>query len=296
MMLYKMAAFSDGVLGGNPAGVSLATDRGARLPRGADMQATAKQVGFSETAFAVPARDGWRVRYFAPESEVPFCGHATIALAAVLAQVIGEGRYTLYLNDAQITAQGQRVPPIQAQAKKTEMTKASQALYTGALTAPPPSHTLLPDALYAQGLGLFGLRADQLDPRLPPAIIQAGARHLLLPLQSRSDLAGMTYDLAQGQALMRAYDLITIALVHASSAPLFHARNAFASGGVWEDPATGAAAAALGGYLRARAWPHKGAITILQGQDMGIPCRLEVMIPQEGPVTVSGTVRMLAGP
>ena len=47
--------------------------------------------------------DGWRVRYFAPEIEVPFCGHATIALGAVLGERFGEGRYKLYLNDSEIS-------------------------------------------------------------------------------------------------------------------------------------------------------------------------------------------------
>ena len=40
------------------------------------MQCVAAEVGFSETVFAAPHENAWRVRYFAPELEVPFCGHA----------------------------------------------------------------------------------------------------------------------------------------------------------------------------------------------------------------------------
>ena len=76
MEIRRIAAFSDGDSGGNPAGVSIAD----ALPDASAMQRIAAEVGFSETVFAAPINDGWRVRYFSPESEVPFCGHATIAL------------------------------------------------------------------------------------------------------------------------------------------------------------------------------------------------------------------------
>lgn len=74
MDVLKIAAFSDGNSGGNPAGVVIADN----LPNDQEMQRIAAKVGFSETAFAMPSGTSWRVRYFSPESEVPFCGHATI--------------------------------------------------------------------------------------------------------------------------------------------------------------------------------------------------------------------------
>lgn len=52
------------------------------MPAEDEMLAIAKEVGYSETAFLVKQADGWRVRYFAPAREVPFCGHATTALGA----------------------------------------------------------------------------------------------------------------------------------------------------------------------------------------------------------------------
>jgi PhzF family phenazine biosynthesis protein len=77
MSIQKIAAFSNGVTGSNPAGVML----GEVLPSDTEKQRITAEVGFSETAFAAPVDTGWRVRYFSPESEVPFCGHATMALA-----------------------------------------------------------------------------------------------------------------------------------------------------------------------------------------------------------------------
>ncbi|HWJ94270.1 MAG TPA: PhzF family phenazine biosynthesis protein, partial [Telluria sp.] len=102
--VLRIAAFADGDVGGNPAGVWI----GPALPDAAAMQRVAAGVGFSETAFAAPTADGWRVRYFSPESEVPFCGHATIALGAALAGREGDGVFSLTLNAARITVEGRR--------------------------------------------------------------------------------------------------------------------------------------------------------------------------------------------
>jgi PhzF family phenazine biosynthesis protein len=71
--------------------------------------------------------------------------------------------------------------------------------------------------------------------------------------------------------------------------------NPFASGGVYEDPATGAATAALGGYLRDLGWPHGGVIDIIQGEDMGQRSLLRAEIPPEpgSAIRVSGTARLM---
>jgi len=102
MHVQRIAAFSDGDTGGNPAGVALCP----HLPSVEQMQAVAAEIGYSETVFAAPDGDGWRARYFAPEMEVPFCGHATIALGAALALAHGDGIFKLYLNDTSITVEG----------------------------------------------------------------------------------------------------------------------------------------------------------------------------------------------
>src|SRR4030081_2488477 len=251
MDVQRIAAFSQGMSGGNPAGVVLCE----ALPAADRMLAIAAEVGYSETAFAAPDGDGWRVRYFAPEIEVPFCGHATIALGAALALAHGDGTFTLQLNDTQITVTGWRKNPALMAALQSPRTRSAPA----------------PRELVEAALGLFSYSVADLDPRLPPAIAEGVARPLVLALLRRQNLAAMHYDLEQGRLLMIAAGLITISLVHAETNTLFHARNPFAAGGVYEDAATGAAAAALAGYLRELGWPHGGMIQILQGQDMGVP-------------------------
>jgi PhzF family phenazine biosynthesis protein len=89
--------------------------------------------------------------------------------------------------------------------------------------------------------------------------------------------------------------LTTIALIYAETERLFHARHPFASGGVYEDPATGAAAAAFGGYLRDIGWPHGGAIEVIQGEDMGMRSLLRAQISSTpgASIRVSGTARIM---
>ena len=275
MNVQRIAAFSDGEFGGNPAGVVIS----AALPDASVMQAVAAQVGYSETAFAARSDEGWRVRYFSPESEVPFCGHATIALGAALALEYGDGVFALSLNHADITVEGRR----------------EGTMVAAALQSPPTRSEPAEPRLIADALALFSYSEDDLDPRIPPAIADAGARHLVLALNSRQRLSAMNYDLAAGRALMNEAGLVTIVLAYAEAPQLFHTRNPFASGGVYEDPATGAATAAFAGYLRDLEWPHGGAIDIVQGEDMRMRSRLRAEIPPTPGATirVSGTARLM---
>jgi PhzF family phenazine biosynthesis protein len=98
---------------------------------------------------------------------------------------------------------------------------------------------------------------------------------------------------------MAARDWTTVALVHREHETLFHARNPFPPGGVREDPATGAAAAALGGYLRELGLVTPPAtVTVHQGDDLGRPGVLTVRIPAEPDtgIAVSGSAVPLPDP
>ena len=276
MDIQKIAAFSAGDQGGNPAGVVV----GEALPDAATMQAVAREVGFSETAFVARSGAGWQVRYFSPEAEIPFCGHATIALAAALAMRTGQARFHLQLSRDAIDVEARSL---------------SDRFGEASFISPPSRSAAVPDEDLAAALDLFGLQRADLDPTLAPARIHAGADHLLLPLASRATLAAMAYDFARGQALMREKGWLTVLLVHRESPTLFHARNPFAYGGVYEDPATGAAAAALAGHLRTQGYAAGTRIEVHQGDDMGTPCRLHATTPDEagGRVRVSGTARVM---
>lgn len=241
------------------------------------MLKTAKEVGYSETVFLVKQTDGWRVRYFAPEMEVPFCGHATIALGAALGKRFGDGEYKLILNQSEIRVRAERMGDGMS----------------ATLRSPQTASEVAPQEYVDRILAAFQLERTDLDPSFPVRFASAGAKHLILFLRNRKALADMQYPFEQVRALMAEQDLVTISLLWRASDELFHSRNAFASGGVYEDPATGAAAAALAGYLRDIQWKGKDEFTILQGEDMGMPSRLLVKYgPQIGDgVTVRGEVR-----
>lgn len=275
MTILRISSFSENGAGGNPAGVLIAD----ALPDPLEMQRIAAEIGYSETAFAAPTDGGWRVRYFSPESEVPFCGHATIALGAALALREGPGVFPLMLSQAKITVEG----------------KQTGGVLKAALQSPPTFSTTPPPQLVDEVLALFGYTRDDLDQSIPPALIHGGADHFVLTLGSREKLAAMTYDLAAGRKLMLREGWITILLVYTQTAQLFHTRNAFASGGVYEDPATGAATAAFAGYLRDIAWPHGGAIDLIQGEDMAMRSRLHAEIPSTpgSSIRVSGEARII---
>jgi len=275
MNLLRIAAFADAGTGGNPAGVMIADT----LPDDDEMRRIAAEVGYSETAFAMPQGDAWRVRYFSPESEVPFCGHATIALGAALGKRFGDGVYTLTLNQASITVEGRR----------------NGESMNAALQSPLTRSEPIGDDLLAEVLDLFGYSCDDLNPDLPPAHAHGGADHLVIALNSRELLAAMRYDLGAGRELMNREGLVTILFAWAETPRLFHTRNPFASGGVYEDPATGAASAAFAGYLRDIDWPHAGSIDIIQGEDMGMRSRIHATIPpaKGSSIRVSGATRVI---
>ncbi len=272
MNVLKLAAFSLNGQGGNPAGVAFYET----MPTEEEMLKIAKEVGYSETAFLAKQGNDWRVRYFAPELEVPFCGHATIALGAALGERFGDGEYKLVLNESQISV-------------RAEGSSAT-------LRSPQTHSEEAPKEYVDKVLAAFKLRHDDINPAFPIRFANAGAKHLILVVKERKTLAEMNYPFDEVKALMAEQGLITISLLWQESDDVFHSRNAFAAGGVYEDPATGAAAAALAGYLRDIGWQGKSSFTILQGEDMGVASRLLVRFsPKVGEsVAVSGEVRHIS--
>lgn len=273
--LLRLAAFTTDPAGGNPAGVWI----GKALPPDEEMQRLAIDVGYSETAFLAPDGSGdagrLRVRYFSPAKEIDFCGHATIAAGVALAERGWPTTLALTTNDGVVDL---------------EVGLDADGRHRATLTSVEPSVREAPDDLVDGVLELLDWRRHELDLALPPAVAYAGVRHLILAVRELATLGRMTYDFEPMRRLMLDHDLTTLQLLWRESPTRFRARDPFAAGGVVEDPATGAAAAALGAYLRER-----GEITapasfeVLQGVEMGRPSLLTVSIlPGEAGVRVSG--------
>ncbi|MHA7262084.1 PhzF family phenazine biosynthesis isomerase [Arthrobacter sp. TMN-37] len=278
MEILRYAAFTTDPAGGNPAGVVL----DATGLDDSRMQRIAADVGYSETAFAWPG--GGRthtLRYFSPLAEVAFCGHATIATAVALAERTGPGDllFSTPVGDIAVStadsAAGLRATLVSAPARSRPATEEETA---GALAA-------------------LGWAPGDLDAALPAHVAFAGNEHLVLAARSRERLADLDYNFDGLKELMTGRGWTTLQLIWREDARTFHSRNPFPVGGVVEDPATGAAAAALGGYLRELGLVREPQrITILQGEDMGRPSTLQIEVsPADARVSVSGSaVRMPA--
>ncbi|MFI1154251.1 PhzF family phenazine biosynthesis protein [Streptomyces sp. NPDC020817] len=277
--VLRYTAFSDDPAGGNPAGVVL----DASGLDEAGMLRIAAALGYSETAFLTAPPEGlgapegrsFTVRYFSPKAEVPFCGHATVATAVALAERIGPGELVF------ATPAG-TVP--------VSVTVADGGLRAVLTSVEPYVEDVAPADL-AEALAALDWPEADLDPEIPPRIAYAGARHLVLGAATRARLADLAYDFPRLEALMRRLDLTTVQLVHRTAPALFDVRDPFPVGGVVEDPATGAAAAAFGAYARELGLvPAAAVLTLHQGRDMGRPGVLTVELrPGDARIRVGGS-------
>ncbi|MGH3507987.1 MAG: PhzF family phenazine biosynthesis protein, partial [Nocardioidaceae bacterium] len=170
-------------------------------------------------------------------------------------------------------------------------TDVERGVATAALTSVPPRMAPVSEADLIEALAALAWSPADLDPHLPPRIGYAGAEHLILSARTRDRLAELDYDFDRLGRLMTARGWTTVHLVWRESRDRFHARDPFPVGGVVEDPATGAAAAAFGGYLRdLGAITPPESFTIIQGEDMGRPSELTVsVLDADGGIEVRGT-------
>ena len=246
-----------------------------------ELQAVAADVGYAETAFVVQrAIEGdqrhLRLRYFSPVAEVPFCGHATIATAAVLPQRDGPGPFTFETP----------VGPISIGTTITD------GLVHAAFTSPPPQVDEFAHGVLAELLELLGVTEGDLDPRYPPPMVAYAANwHPILVFAARDTFDRFTFDPRAVRNLMDAQKwAATVTTAFAISSVEFETRNIFPVGTIVEDPATGSAAASLGGYLRLLERVTAPARVIVhQGRHVGRPSLLTLDIPASGGIVVSGT-------
>ena len=280
--IERYAAFSSDPAGGNPAGVVLDADD----LDDAGMQRIAAEVGFSETAFVLRAgrkQPDYRLRFFSPLAEVAFCGHATIATGVALAGSGARGPFRF-----------------ETRAGEVQVSTRQAAGVTRASLRSVPGHSRpVSSAVLEEALAALGWAADDLDSGYPSHVAFAGNDHLVLVPRTRQRLADLHYDFDRLKDLCEREGWTTLQLIRPDGDSLFHSRNPFPVGGVVEDPATGAAAAAFGAYLREIGRvPQPSTLTVIQGEDMGRRSELLLEVDPEDPrITVTGTaVQMPSAP
>ena len=274
---------------GNPCGV---VTRAAGLSP-EQMQAIAREMNLSETAFVTPSEVAdVRVRFFTPRKEIPLAGHPTIATMHALVE---EGRFA-------VTGAPRRiVQELNVGVLPVDLSRREDGHVRIAMTqATPEFHQELDPDAFARVLGITS--ADLLDGA-PPGVVSTGTRQAMIPVASLAVLERVRPDLERLAELETAegyFSTHVFALETYDPANRVHARHFGPSSGVWEDPVTGSATGGMAAYLWRYGLVREAAFTVEQGHILGRPGLVEVEVEGEGDtpttVRVAGTaVTVLRG-
>jgi len=278
--MYQVDAFTETPFKGNPAGIVL--DAEPLSP--AEMQAIARELNNPMTAFLfapdAPDHD-FRARFFSPSTEVPMCGHATVAANYVRALRAG----TTELRATQKTRAGLIPVELSTRDGRPEVWMTLPVIEPGRPLDGRQRERLL---------GVLDLRDRDLIPAVPLQIVSSGNAMLMVPLHERATLHALAPDLAALSELCEATGAQACFAFTLDSEPdvLTHARMFGPAIGISEDPVTGTAHGPLGIYLvRNGLARHDGTVLRFrsrQGEAMGRPgtASVEVAIERGLPVRV----------
>jgi trans-2,3-dihydro-3-hydroxyanthranilate isomerase len=278
---FTLDVFTDHTFGGNPLGVFPDT---ADLPSDL-MQRVAREMNLSESVFlGPPEHDGdARVRIFTPGVEVPFAGHPTVGTAIYLASLLEdpptEGTLTLHLEE------NVGLVPVDVRFSDGEPTFAR---FTPAVL---PEHRPSPVAP-ADLARMIGLEPTDLSADLSPEMISCGLPYHVVPVATLDAVRRCVLDMTLWQRLVAdgwAHHVYVVSLETESADADVHVRMFAPGSGVPEDPATGSAAAALGGYLSKADGSEAGSLrwTVEQGLEIGRPSILRVEADRSGGATTA---------
>ena len=264
--------FTDSVFGGNPLAVF---PDGPGLDDG-QMQRIAREFNLSETVFVLPPEDAAhtrRLRIFTPVGEAPFAGHPTVGTAHVLAAI---GEVALSGEETRIVfEEGVGPVPVTIRAEGGAPVFAQLTAAQPPEVGPPPPA----DDVIAAALGLEA--ADLGAGDMAVQVVSCGMPFLFVPLQEVAALGRIVVDNGRWHAAFADYVsslLFVFAMGGERPGSDISARMFAPLWGIPEDPATGAAATALGGYLALRdpRGDDRLAWTVEQGFAMGRPSIIEV--------------------
>lgn len=267
---YTADVFTDQPYGGNPLAV-LPDAQGLDT---AQMQLLAREFNLSETVFVFPPADPAHtrsLRIFTPGAELPFAGHPTVGTAHVLAAV---GEIALSGERTEIVFE-EGVGPVPVTISARDGVPVFAQLTAARLPAfGPPAPAA--DSVAA----LLSLTMNDLHATWPIQAVSCGVPFLFVPLQDRAALARARLNTALWETMLANFWAPSVFpfTLDAHDPAQIYARMFAPVMGIVEDPATGAAATALAGYLAARepGGAERLHWTVNQGVEMGRPSRLFV--------------------
>ncbi len=278
---YTVDVFTDRIFGGNPLAVF---PDAAKIPE-ETLQSIALELNLSETVFVYPPADTAntrRVRIFTPTAELPFAGHPTVGCAFALAalgeiELAGETRIVLEegVGPVPVLIRGEFMKPAFAQLSVAKLPE---------IGPPPPGRTHLAEMLSLDA-------SDILGGMTAPQAMSCGMPFLIVPLRDRDAVRRARVRMEQWDSALKSYwapDVMVFARDPEREGSDIHARVFVPGQGITEDPATGSAAAALGGFLGARELAASGNFryVIEQGFEMRRPSIIELEVDKtEGEVT-----------
>jgi trans-2,3-dihydro-3-hydroxyanthranilate isomerase len=244
------------------------------------MHTITREINFSETTFVTAVRrDGYDVRIFTPDSELPFAGHPTLGTAFTL---VREGVVTPSL--VQTSPAGEVPVDVDLQAGTARMTQLPP-------TFGPPFEDR---AAVARGAGLEP--ADLVED-LPIVPVSTGIAHLMVPLRSEAAIRRAARMGVHCTTVCEASGAESLYLFVVRADGDVMARMFDRGDSIGEDPATGSAAGPLGAYLCTYGLAGMpGAVTVSQGEMVGRPSFLHVEAERgiEGwTIAVGGGVRIV---
>lgn len=235
--IYQIDAFTKELFKGNPAGVVVNAE-GLSENR---MQQIARELNNSETSFLFPADDDscdGVIRYFTPTTEVPTCGHATIA--AMYAKAVEEKLDSCVLDyKTQIG-----VLPFEI-IKTNDDFKISMT--QGKVIIDPP----LEDSICSELLVALGLTSKDLDRSCPIQIASTGHSKVMIGIRERNTLLQLDPDQFALKAISQKIQCngFYVFSLDAEAGVFAHGRMFAPAIGIAEDPVTGNANGPLGAYL-----------------------------------------------
>lgn len=274
------------------AGNQLAVFRQAAQLTTETMQAIAKEMNYSETTFILsesPQNDGYPVRIFTPNQELPFAGHPTLGTAFVLQQMVIEES----VSTVRLSLQVGRIPvTINYVDRMIDVLWMRQ-------TAPKFGQRLERAAIAP----VLGLSVDQIDDRFPIEEVSTGLPFIIVPLKN---LAALQQTKVNRDALFQLIEtteakavLIFCPETRSSENQLSVRVFVEALAGTPEDPATGSANGCLAAYLVQHSYWGGALIDIRveQGYEIGRPSLLLLRAEKQNDefqISVGGKVILVA--